>query len=113
MASFASLTPAQKKAITDFSLALRGSIGELARALNRENSLVASYDSTVSAILALLTGADADMPIDDGTELAGTMPLSPNEMVTLVSHLEAELVIYDSVHLQTWVKAAGPSNVVG
>jgi hypothetical protein len=112
MASFASLTATQQKAVKDFSIQLRGTIGELARTLNRENALNASYTSTVSAILALLTGADATIPIDDGTQLAGTMPLTPSEMITLVSHLQAELVINDATHLQTWVKAAGPTNVV-
>lgn len=85
----------------------------MARVLNRLNALVASYDSTVSPILGLLTGADATVPIEDDTTLAGTMPLSPNEMITMVSHIEAELVIYDQAHMQMWVKAAGPSNVVG
>ncbi len=67
----------------------------------------------MSAILALLTGADANVAIDDGTQLAGTMPLTPAEMITLVSHLQVELAINDVTHLQTWVKAAGPTNVVG
>lgn len=113
MATFASLTPAQQKAIIDFSTQLRGSIGQLARLLNNVSALNASYNSTVSPILALLTGADATTPIPDSTGLAGTMPLTPNEMVTLVSHIQAELAINDTAHIATWVKAAGPSNIVG
>ena len=113
MATFASLTAAQQKAVTDFSVMLRGSIGQLARILNSLNALNADYNSVVSPILALLTGADSTTPIPDSTGLAGTMPLAPADMITLTSHIQAALVINDAAHLSVWVKAAGPTNVVG
>ncbi len=113
MATFASLTVTQQKAVTDFSAMLRANIGALARLLNQMAALNANYNQNVSAILALLTGADATTPINDSTGLAGAMPLSPSQMITLVSHMQAELVINDAAHLATWVTAAGPGNVVG
>lgn len=113
MADFVSLKPEEQKALSDFSVALRGYTGEIARLMTRLNALNANYNAVVSVILAELKDADASISIKDETGLAGVMPLSPNEMITLVSHIQKLLEINDDAHLQIWVKAAGPTNVVG
>ena len=113
MAAFSSLTAQQQKAVKDFSTALRGSVGDLARTLNRLRALNASYTSTAQPILALLTAPDDAVAIVDDTGLAGSMPLTPAEMTTLLGGIVQALQLNDNAHLLAWAKAVGPGNLVG
>ncbi len=113
MAAFSALTNAQQKIITDYMNVLRGHSGELARLLDKLNAANNYYNVVVQPVLALITGSDLSTPINDNSTLAGAQPLSTTEVNNLQQYIQTELGIYDLSHQDAWVKAVGPTNVVG
>lgn len=109
MATFSALTLQQQHTLIDYSAVLRTGISQLSRSLNQLNAINNSYLATASAALQAL---DSGEVVTDTTGFAGAIPLLQSDLITLTSHIEAALAIYDAAHQQIWVKACGPSNLI-
>lgn len=114
MATWASLTPAQQKTVTDFMLYLRPLAGQLAITMNHLNAANVSWNASVSAVVALLTSTEV---IGDTTSLIGAQPITAATLTSIVTGtggIEAILTSSaDAAHFQTYSNLCGPGNITG
>lgn len=79
------------------------SVSANAATLDRACGTAASLTSGTWAVLAM---------VPNKVGLGGAQPfLSRADIVSMISHIETELAINDSLHRQLWVKACGPTNL--
>ena len=92
---------------------LRPWCGEQARVNNHGEVANTEYNAVQLALLAELDGADV-IPVGDGGGLSGAEPLTKNEVVSIVSHVQNILSSFNTgAHRQLWAKAAGETNLIG
>ena len=115
MATWASLTPAQQKVITDYvGGTIRPLASQLAIVLNHMNAANIAWNAQVSAVNALLTGTEV---ILDNTSLVGAAQITATELtniVTAVGGIQAILSSAgDAAHYQEYSKLCGAGNIIG
>ena len=103
------MTAEEQAALFDYIRNLRALCGELGRLYHRAAALNAGYAN----IQGLLQSLEASALVNDGTGLAGALPLTQAEIVSLTAHLQGLLAAYGDGHVQMWAKAAGVMNLVG
>lgn len=102
-------TAAQLAQVSTFVVQLRAVLSQFAKAQSQMNALQAYYNQTVSAILNPTTG----VTVVDATGLAGAVPLTDTQVVTLTSDIEAVIATYYTATYQgLYAMACGPSNVL-
>jgi hypothetical protein len=111
MASFSALTADQQGQVLAFMTLLRPNCGELARACNHGSAMDSVWQTTVSA---LVTSLDAGTAIPDDTGLAGAVTLVREDVLGLMTAIEALLSSANtSAARAEYIKAAGIVNTVG
>lgn len=107
--AFNDLTPEEQAALADYGRNVRATIGELARVRNHVEALDAAYGN-MQALLAEMTGSEI---LPDSGGLAGALPLTKDEVVTLTAHRQGLLASYGVGHFALWAKAAGIGGMIG
>lgn len=111
MAAFSSLTPTQQALVSGFiGTYLRPDIVQLATVLNRMSQLDATWQATV---LALVTSLDAASLVPDSTGLAAASPLVREDVLSVMTSVEAFLATYNTVGArQIYTKIGGLSAAI-
>lgn len=102
---YAALTPAQQTLVQSFMDSFRPIMGEFARNLSKQTTLIDVYASGVSA---LIDGLDASEPIQTTTGLSGAQTLLREDVQTFMQVLGVLTATYDTAPTRsTFVKIAG------
>lgn len=102
-------TPAQLAQLSAYTVMLRAVSAQLMQNMAQMNALQNSYNASVSSII----GTPAGTTIVDNTGLAGAVPLTDTQVVTITSYFENILSsYYDSAHQQQLTLACGPGNTI-
>jgi hypothetical protein len=112
MATFASLTPAQQKTLTDFTTGLlRPLAGDMGRFLTRMDAAQVAWNAQVSAVHTLL---DNGAVVPDATNLVGAAAsLTKEEIATIGGYMLAILSAYNTATArQNLSKACGAGNMI-
>lgn len=105
--NYAALTTDQKTLVQAFMDAFRPVMGELARNLSKQTTLIDVYASGVSA---LIDGLDPGEPILTTTGLAGAQGLLREDVQTFMQVLGVLTGTYDTAPTRsTYIKIAGIS----
>ena len=108
--AYADLTKAEKHSLQSWMSLFRQTAGELARVNNHHEVVDTEYLGTASAILATLAGSDV---VPNTSGLDGAEPMTKDEIVTIVSYMEAILAYNTSAHRQKLARSAGEQNLTG
>ena len=107
--SVATATPAQLAQLSTYVVQLRAVSSQFMKAMSQMNALQNYYNETVSGII----GTPAGTTIVDNTGLAGAMPLTDTQVVTMTSWFENILsTYYTATYQQQFTSACGPGNVL-
>lgn len=102
-------TAAQLAQVSTYVVQLRATLAQFAQAMAQMNALQNYYNQTVSAILNPTTG----VTVVDSTGLAGAVPLTDTQVVTLTADIEAVLTTYyTTTYQELFAAACGPGNVL-
>lgn len=105
--SVAGATPAQLAELSSYVVLLRGVSSSLMKLMAQMNALQNAYNANISSII----GTPAGTIIVDNTGLAGAVPLTDSQVVTITSYFENILTTYyDTGHQQNLTLACGPGN---
>ena len=108
---FNELTAEQKAVLSDYARMTRAWCGEQARVSNHGDAISTAYTAQVQAILALL---GTDDPITDGSGLAGAVTLTKADVGYITGYIQTLLSTHNTAaRRQMYVKAAGPTNLIG
>ena len=112
MATWASYTEEQKTMVRSFLLDQTAIQAERARLGNHQVSQNTQWNAQVAS---LVNGLDAAEVIDNiGSGLSGASnELSKEDTITLVSHLQADMLNDTQSHRDVWVKLIGPTQLNG
>lgn len=90
---------------------LRPWCGEQARANNHADAANIEYNAVQLTLLGKLA-ADDIIPVESA--LDGAEPLTKNDVISIVSHMQNILTNYNTAgHRQLWSKAAGETQLIG
>ena len=110
MATFASLTPTQQALVTSYlSQYLRPGISAFAQQVLRMAAIDVVWQNTV---LPLVTSLDAGAAIPDVTGLAAAAPMVREEVLNMMTLVEAMLSTHNSAAARTAYTKAGGINAV-
>ena len=108
--AFGDLTAEQQSSLNAWMSLFRGTSGEMARVNNHCEVVNTEYNGTVSAILAELAGGDE---IPNAGNLDGAEVMTKDQVVTIVSYMQAFLAYNTAAHRQNLARAAGERNLIG
>jgi len=108
--AYADLTTEQQASLDAWMSLFRATAGELARVNNHQEVVNTEYNGTISAILGELAGVDV---IPNASGLDGAEPMTKDQVVTVVSYMQAVLGYNTSAHRANLARAAGERNLIG
>src|SRR5208282_3235405 len=105
--SVVNATPAQRAQLSAYVVMLRAIASQFSMAMSQMNALQNAYNANVAGII----GTAAGTVIVDNTGLAGAVPMTDTQVVTMTSWFENVLTTYyDATHQQQFTIACGPGN---
>jgi cell division protein ZapA (FtsZ GTPase activity inhibitor) len=106
------LTAEQQSQLANWTGAVRASEAAFAKYILTITALNAAYNvaSGASSLMALLQAGDV---IDDKNQLAGSGPMSKQDVIDRVADMQSLIAAWPlATYLPLWTKAAGPGNVL-